>query len=55
MGVAVLFTWIATIEYDPEFQSAAATHLPVPVLSLHAVLGLSGLMLWVAHLLLDRQ
>ena len=53
MSVVALFTWIATIaaglvlfviwiiEYDPEFQSAAATRLPVPVISLHAFLGLS--------------
>jgi len=53
MSVVALFTWIATIaaglvlfviwiiEYDPEFQSAARTRLPVPVISLHAFLGLS--------------
>jgi manganese efflux pump family protein len=67
MGVAALFTWIATImgglvllviwiiEYDPEFQSATATRLPVPVISLHAFLGLGGLMLWVSYLLLRQQ
>ena len=56
MSVIALFAWLATvsaglvlliiwiIEYDPEFQSAAATRLPVPVISLHAFLGLSGLM-----------
>ena len=67
MGVAALFTWIATvmgglvllviwiIEYDPEFQSASATRLPVPVISLHAFLGLGGLMLWVSYLLLDQR
>jgi hypothetical protein len=67
MSVAALFTWLATIggglvllviwiiEYDPEFQSAAATRLPVPVISLHAFLGLAGLMLWVSYLLLDQQ
>src|SRR5690242_13085175 len=66
MSVVALFTWIATIaaglvlfviwviEYDPEFQSAAKTRLPVPVISLHAVLGLSGLMLWVSYLLLGQ-
>ena len=59
MSVAALFTWITTvlaglilliiwiIEYDPEFQSAAATRLPVPVISTHALLGLGGLMLWI--------
>ena len=67
MRVVALFTWIATIaaglvlfviwiiEYDPEFQSAARTRLPVPVISLHAFLGLAGLMVWVSYLLLDRQ
>jgi hypothetical protein len=67
MGVAALVTWIATImgglvllviwiiEYDPEFQSATATRLPVPVISLHAFLGLGGLMVWVSYLLLDQQ
>jgi hypothetical protein len=67
MSVVALFVWMATIlaglvlliiwiiEYDSEFQSAAATRLPVPVISLHAVLGLSGLMLWVAYLLFRQQ
>jgi hypothetical protein len=67
MGVAALVTWIVTImgglvllviwiiEYDPEFQSATATRLPVPVISLHAFLGLGGLMLWVSYLLLDQR
>jgi hypothetical protein len=67
MSVVALFTWLATIaaglvlfviwiiEYDPEFQSAAATRLPVPVISLHAFLGLAGLMLWVSYLLLDQR
>jgi hypothetical protein len=67
MSVAALFTWMITIlaglillviwiiEYDREFQTAAATRLPVPVISLHALLGLSGLMLWVGYLLLDEE
>jgi len=67
MSVAALFTWMATvlaglfllviwiIEYDPEFQSAAATRLPVPVISAHALLGLGGLMLWISYLLLDQD
>ena len=67
MGVAALFTWIVTImgglvllviwiiEYDPEFQTAAATRLPVPVISAHALLGLGGLMLWIGYLLEDQQ
>jgi hypothetical protein len=67
MSVVALFTWMATvlaglvlliiwiIEYDPEFQSATATRLPVPVISLHAFLGLSGLMVWVSYLLLGQR
>jgi hypothetical protein len=67
MSIAALFTWMVTIlaglillviwiiEYDREFQTAAATRLPVPVISLHALLGMSGLMLWVGYLLLDDE
>jgi len=67
MSVVALFTWMVTvlaglvllviwiIEYDPEFQSAAATRLPVPVISAHALLGLGGLMLWISYLLLDQK
>ena len=67
MSVAALFTWMATIlaglillviwiiEYDNEFQSAARTRLPVPVISAHALLGASGLELWISYLLLDDE
>jgi hypothetical protein len=67
MSVAALFTWIATVlggllllviwlmEYDREFQSAAATRLPVPVISAHALLGMGGLMLWAIYLLADED
>ena len=67
MSVIALFTWMVTvlaglillviwiIEYDPEFQSAAATRLPVPVISAHALLGLGGLMLWISYLLLNQK
>ena len=67
MSVVALFTWMVTvlaglvllviwiIEYDPEFQSAAATRLPVPVISAHALLGLGGLRLWISYLLLDQK
>lgn len=67
MSVAALFTWMITIlvglillviwiiEYDPEFQTATATRLPVPVISVHALLGLGGLMLWIGYLLEDQQ
>jgi hypothetical protein len=67
MSVAALFTWMITIlaglillviwiiEYDREFQSAAATRLPVPVISAHALLALGGLLLWISYLLLDEE
>jgi hypothetical protein len=66
MSVAGLFTWMVTIfaglvllviwiiEYDSEFQSAAATRLPVPVISTHALLGMSGLLLWIGYLLIGK-
>jgi hypothetical protein len=52
-GLTLLIIWI--IEYDREFQSSAATRLPVPVISAHAVLGIGGLMLWIAYLLVDQE
>ena len=67
MSAASLFAWIATVlvgllllviwlmEYDPEFQSAAATRLPVPVISVHALLGMAGLLLWGSYLLVDQD
>jgi hypothetical protein len=67
MSVAALFTWMVTIlggltllviwiiEYDREFQSAAATRLPVPVISAHALLGMGGIMLWIGYLLLGQK
>jgi len=67
MSVAALITWMITvffglvlliiwiIEYDREFQTAAATRLPVPVISGHALLALGGLMLWISYLLLDED
>jgi manganese efflux pump family protein len=67
MSIAALFTWIITImgglillviwiiEYDREFQSAAATRLPVPVISAHALLAMGGLLFWIAYLLLAEE
>ena len=67
MSVAALFIWMITvlaglillviwiIEYDREFQSAAATRLPVPVISAHALLAMGGLLLWISYLLLDKE
>jgi hypothetical protein len=65
MSLAALLTWIITagaglylltiwlIEYDREFQSAAATRLPVPVISAHALLAVAGLVVWGAYLITD--
>ena len=67
MNIAALFTWMVTIlaglilfviwiiEYDREFQTAAATRLPVPVISAHVLLGMGGLMLWISYLVLNQQ
>jgi hypothetical protein len=63
MSVIALVTWVLTvlaglfllaiwlIEYDPDFQRAAATRLPVPVISSHAMLALCGLVVWVSYLI----
>jgi hypothetical protein len=62
MSLAALFSWMITasgglylltiwlIEYDHEFQSGAATRLPVPVISTHALLAIIGLSLWGYYL-----
>jgi hypothetical protein len=67
MSTAALFVWLATVlvglvlliiwlmEYDREFQSSAATRLPVPVISAHALLGIGGLMAWAFYLVGDEE
>ena len=52
-GLYLLTIWL--IEYDREFQSAAATRLPVPVISAHALLAMSGLVVWGIYLLTDTD
>jgi len=52
VGLVLLVIWI--IEYDSEFQSAAATRLPVPVISAHALLGMFSLMLWISYLVIGN-
>jgi hypothetical protein len=47
-GLFLLTIWL--IEYDPAIQRAAATRLPVPVISGHALLALTGLGVWVGYL-----
>jgi hypothetical protein len=65
--VFALIAWIVTalgglfllaiflIEYDPDFQRAAATRLPLPVLSGHVLLALGGLVVWILYLLSDND
>ena len=67
MSAAALFTWMATIaaglvllviwlmEYDRDYQSVAATRLPVPVISTHALLGVVGLVIWGFYLVTDNE
>ncbi len=67
MSVIALFAWVITvlaglfllaiwlIEYDPDFQRAAATRLPVPVISAHAILAIGGLGVWVTYLITDED
>ncbi len=67
MALVALISWLATasaglyllaiwlIEYDDEFQSAAATRLPVPVISAHVLLAVGGLALWAAYLFSDAS
>lgn len=67
MSIVALFAWLLTIlgglillmiwiiEYDSEYQSAAATRLPVPVISAHALLGMGGLVLWLSYILVDQE
>jgi hypothetical protein len=50
-GLYLLAIWL--IEYDREFQSAAATRLPVPVIGAHALLAVGGLAVWGLYLITD--
>jgi hypothetical protein len=66
MPVIALITWIVTalgglyllaiwlIEYDPDFQRAAATRLPVPVVSSHVLFALGGLVVWIMYLITGK-
>jgi hypothetical protein len=67
MPVVALITWIVTalgglyllaiwlIEYDPDFQRAAATRLPVPVVSGHVLFAVGGLAVWLMYLVTDED
>jgi hypothetical protein len=52
-GLYLLAIWL--IEYDPDFQRAAATRLPVPVISGHVLFALGGLALWLMYLITDKD
>jgi hypothetical protein len=52
-GLFLLAIWL--IEYDPDFQTAAATRLPVPVVSGHVLLAVGGLAVWIGYLLTDSR
>jgi len=52
-GLYMLTVWL--IENDVSARRAAPSHLPVPVIFGHLTLAVSGLALWVAYLILDRQ
>ncbi len=67
MSTVALFTWMATValglilliiwlmEYDRDFQSTAATRLPVPLISTHALLGVGGLVVWGFYVVTDSD
>jgi len=52
-GLYLLSIWL--IEYDREFQSAAATRLPPPLLAAHVLAAATGLVLWIAYLAWDSD
>jgi hypothetical protein len=52
-GLVLLAIWL--IEYDPEYQSAAATRLPIPIISAHVLLAVTALAFWVIYLATDSH
>lgn len=67
MSTAALFTWIGTVlagmillviwlmEYDSDNRAVAASRLPVVVVSVHALLGVVGLLVWGFYLFTDED
>lgn len=53
VGMYLLAVWL--IEYDPEFQRAAATRLPIPILVSHVLLAVTGLIVWGVYLFVDSR
>jgi hypothetical protein len=52
-GLYLLAIWL--IEYDPDFQHAAATRLPVVVITGHVLFAVVGLLSWVIYLITDKD
>jgi hypothetical protein len=52
-GLYMLAVWL--IENDATRQEHAASRLPLPVILSHVTLALSGLVVWVLYLLIDRD
>jgi len=67
MGVAALISWLVTasgglyllviwlIENDSASRGAAASRLPLSVVSGHALLAVGGMTVWIGYLLTGRQ
>jgi hypothetical protein len=51
-GLYMLAVWL--IENDATRQDSATSRLPLPVIVSHVFLAVSGLVVWVVYLLLDR-
>jgi len=51
-GLYMLAVWL--IENDATRQDRAASRLPLPVILSHVTLALTGLVVWVLYLLIDR-
>lgn len=52
-GLYMLAVWL--IEYDVTDKGTAPSRLPIPIIFGHLLLAVSGLAVWVAYLLLDRD
>jgi hypothetical protein len=52
-GVFLLAIWL--IEYDPDFPCAAATRLPVLVITGHVLCAAAGLLSWVMYLITGKH
>jgi hypothetical protein len=52
-GLYLVAVWL--IEYDREYQTAAATRLPVPVIGGHALLAVGGLVVWMIYVIGDDR